>query len=163
MTDRMLGALNDQIHMEFESAYIYLAMAAHFEAEALPGFAAWMRAQSREEEGHATRLFEHVLDRGGRVRLQALAQPQDDFGTPLQVFQTALQHEREVTRAIHELYRLAVEEGDFPAQVVLHWFITEQVEEEKTASDIVDRLERVGDNDAALIFMDRELGQRGAA
>ncbi len=163
MNDTVLKALNDQIHMELESAYIYLAMAAHFEAEAFPGFAAWMRKQREEEITHAMRLFDHVVDRGGRVELQSLSKPQGEFGSPLEVFEAALAHEQKVTRSIHELYALAVKENDAPAQVEMHWFITEQVEEEKTAGDIVDKLRRAGDSDAALLLIDERLGARGAA
>lgn len=160
--DAVLKALNDQIHMELESAYIYLAMAAHFEAESFPGMASWMKAQSAEERGHAMRLFEHVVDRGGRVMLKGISQPPTDFGSALDVFRKALEHEQEVTQSIGKLYELAVKEGDLPGQVELQWFINEQVEEEKTAGDIVERLRRAGDNDAALMLMDRELGSRGA-
>lgn len=161
MNDSMLKGLNEQIHRELESAYVYLAMAAHFEAAALPGFGSWMRKQSQEEMGHAMRLFNHILDRGGRVHLEGISGPGSDFGSPLEVFQTALKHEEEVTASIHELYKAAVEEGDFPAQVELHWFITEQVEEEKTAGDIVEKLRRAGDSDAALLFLDQQMGSRG--
>ncbi len=162
MNESISKGLNEQIHMELDSAYVYLAMAAHFEASALPGFGSWMRKQSQEEMSHAMRLFDHVLDRGGRIHLEALSQPQSDFGSPLEVFQAALEHEQQVTASIHELYRLAVDESDFPAQVELHWFINEQVEEEKTAGDIVEKLRRAGSSDAALLFLDQQMGARGA-
>ncbi len=160
MKDVVLKALNEQIHMELESAYTYLAMAAHFEDRSLPGFAGWMRQQAREEVAHAMRLFEHVVDRSGRVVLKAVAQPPQDFGGPLEAFTSALEHEQKVTASIHELYELTTRERDFAAQVELQWFVNEQVEEEKTATDIVDRLRLAGDNDAALLLLDQQLGAR---
>ncbi|MDY7107205.1 MAG: ferritin, partial [Planctomycetota bacterium] len=103
MTEKLLDALNDQIQAELHSAYIYLAMSAHFEAEALPGSAGWMRQQAREEVAHAMRLFEFVNDRGGRVVLKTIDQPEKDFGPPLKVFETALEHEKHISGRIHDL------------------------------------------------------------
>jgi ferritin len=161
MSEKLLDALNDQIQAELHSAYIYLAMSAHFEAEALPGCASWMRHQAREEVAHAMRLFEFVNDRGGRVVLRTIDQPEKDFGPPLTVFEAALEHEKHISGRIHDLYALAVEEKDYPAQTHLHWFIDEQVEEEKTAGDIVDLFRRAGDHEAAILMIDRQLGVRG--
>jgi len=154
------AALNDQIQTELHSAYIYLAMSAHFESSALPGCAHWMRQQAREEVGHAMRLFNYVNDRGGRVVLKAIDQPQKDFGAPKEVFEGALKHEQHVTGTIHRLYELAVKENDFATQSHLHWFIDEQVEEEKTAGDIVDLFDRAGDHEAAILIIDQNLGAR---
>jgi ferritin len=159
--DSVLRALNDQIHMELDSAYLYLAMSAHFEEAALSGMATWMRKQSQEEWDHAMRLYHHVVERGGRVVLEGIDQPPSDFGKPADAFQRALEHEREVTTSIHRLYELAHKESDLPAQIMLHWFITEQVEEERQAGDIVEQLRRAGDSGASLLLMDRALGARG--
>ena len=151
-------ALNDQMGREFFSSYLYLAMAAHFDQGNLPGMAAWMRAQAEEEREHAMKFFDHVLDRGGSVRLAAIDAPPEKFGAPLDVFAQALGHEREITAAIDRLFAKA----DKPTEVFLQWFATEQVEEEKTAGEIVEKLRRAGDSDAALLFLDQQMGSRGS-
>jgi ferritin len=158
----MQNAINQQINDELYSAYLYLSMAAHFETTGLPGFASWMRMQSQEELEHALKFFDYVNERGGRVWLQAIEQPTAEFESPLAVFEAVYEHEQKVTALIHNLYEVALQENDYAAQVMLHWFIEEQVEEEASASQIVDTLERIGDKDQALIMLDRELGRRGA-
>jgi len=154
-------AMNDQIRKEFESAYIYLSMAAWMEDRNLPGFAAWLRQQAREESKHALKIFDHLIDRGCRVQLQPLAGPPVDFKSPLDVFEQVKQHEQAVTKSIEDLYGLALDGRDYASQVFLEWFITEQVEEEKSSSHVLESVRRVGDNQAALVMLDRELGQRG--
>ncbi|MFQ5840775.1 MAG: ferritin, partial [Candidatus Methylomirabilales bacterium] len=124
--------------------------------------ARWMRLQSREEASHAMKLFDYVLEREGRVVLQAIEQPPQKFKSPLDVFQQALEHERKVTGMIHRLYDLAGKERDYATQVMLQWFITEQVEEEKNAGEVVERIKMIGDQPAALFFLDKQLGARGA-
>jgi ferritin len=156
----MQDAINQQIKHEFYSSYLYLAMSAYFETNSLPGFARWMRVQSEEEQRHALRLFDFINDRGGSVELQALAQPPGEFQAPLDVFQQALEHERKVSGLIHQLYELALKEKDFPAQVHLQWFIDEQVEEEKNASQIVEQLKLAGNDSAALLMLDNSMGAR---
>lgn len=153
-------AMNDQIRKEFESAYIYLSMAAWMEDQTLPGFAAWLRQQAREESSHAMKIFNHLIDRGCRVRLQPLHGPVTDFTAPLDVFENVKKHEESVTRSINELYGLAVQDKDYASQVFLEWFITEQVEEERNSSHVLESVRRVEDNQAALVMLDRELGQR---
>jgi ferritin len=153
-------AINDQIQKELYSAYVYLSMAAYFEAENLTGAAHWMRLQSNEEVEHAMKLFEFLNDRAGRVKLQAIQQPPVEFASPVAVFQEALAHEQKVTKSIHDLYALVVQENDYPTQVMLQWFIDEQVEEEKNAGDIVAQLKRIGDSATALFMLDRQLASR---
>ncbi|HLB50510.1 MAG: ferritin [Chloroflexota bacterium] len=155
-------AINNQINMEFVSSYIYLSMSAHFEHENLPGFAQWMFAQGEEERLHAMKLFNFINDRGGRVTLQAIPQPPVEFGSPLEVFQKALEHEQKVSASINNLYGLAAKESDYAAQVMLQWFVNEQVEEEKTATQIVEQLKRIGNDGPALLLLDREMGARQA-
>jgi len=162
LSKTLQDALNTQIKHEFFSSYLYLAMSSYFESQSLLGFAKWMRIQSEEEHGHAMRLFDFVHDRGGSVELQALEQPRGEFAAPLDVFQQALEHERFITAQIHQLYALAVREKDYPTQVHLQWFIDEQVEEEKNASDIVDQLRIAGNDSAAILLLDHNLGQRQA-
>jgi ferritin len=157
------GAINDQIKHEFFSSYLYLSMSAYFETLSLPGFASWMRVQSQEEHEHAMKFFDFLNDRGGSVELQALDQPAGEFQSPLDVFEQALAHERKVTSLIHRLYELALKESDYATQTLLQWFITEQVEEEKNAGQIVEQLKMTGGEPSALLLLDRDLAGRGAA
>jgi ferritin len=156
------NGFNEQIQKEFFSSYLYLAMAAHFEAANLPGFAAWMKKQADEERSHAMKLWEYVYARGGKVDLKAIEQPPAQFGKPLQVFQQVLAHEQKVTASINALYALTVTEGDVAAQIYLQWFVTEQVEEEKTVCDLIEQLKMTGDQAFGVLFMDKHvLGARG--
>jgi ferritin len=163
--DNMLGkavedAMNEQIRNELFSAYQYLSMAAYCESENLPGFAQWMRAQAREETEHAMKFYDFILDRNGRVVLEGIDGPLVQFGSPLEVFEKALEHERRVTAMINDLYGLAARENDYASQTFLQWFVAEQVEEEKNTGDVVETLRMVGDKSEALLLLDRELGQR---
>ncbi len=153
-------ALNEQIKNEFYSAYLYLSVSGYFESTNLPGFAGWMRAQYEEERAHGLKLFDFIIDREGRVLLRGIDAPPSDFKSPLDVFQQTLAHERKVTGMINALYALAVKETDYPTQVLLQWFISEQVEEEKASSIIVEQLKMIGDDGSALLLLDRELGGR---
>ncbi len=160
LNHKLQTALNEQIKNELYSAYIYLSMSAYFESINLPGFANWMRKQSQEEVNHAMKIFDFIHERGGRVELQAIDQPPVSFESPLKVFEMALEHEKKVTAMIHDLYKLAEEEKDYSTQVMLHWFIEEQVEEEKSASDVVEQLKRIGDDGVGLLLLDQKLGDR---
>jgi ferritin len=160
MNQKVLDALNEQIKHEFYSSHVYLSVAAHCEIAGLPGFANRFRVQADEEHEHAMKIYDFVLDRGAQVRLQPIDAPPTDFGGPLQIAEKTLEHEQRVTGLIHSLYDLAVKEGDQPAQVMLQWFVTEQVEEEKNATLLVDQLRMVGDNRAALLMLDMEMGKR---
>jgi len=160
LNKKIHDAMNDQIQRELESAYIYLSMAAYFDSINLPGFAQWMKMQFQEEQAHAFKFYDFVYDRGVQVILQALGQPPVEFQSPLDAFEKTLAHEQKITGHINDLYALAVEEKDYPSQILLQWFVGEQVEEEKSAGDIVDMLKRIGDSYHALIMLDRELGQR---
>ena len=153
-------AMNEQIKNELFSAYQYLSMAAYCESENLPGFAQWMRAQSQEETVHAMKFYDFVLERNGRVVLRAIDEPLVEFGSPLEVVERALEHEQMVTAMINDLYGLAARENDYASQTFLQWFVTEQVEEEKNAGDVVETLKMIGDGTEALFLLDRELGQR---
>ncbi len=162
-SQKLQDSINDQINAELHSAYIYLSMSAFLEDKTLPGFAHWMRLQYEEEVFHAMKLFDFMNDRGGRIKLQAVEAPAVEFGTPLAVFQKALEHEQYITGRISDLYQLALAEGDYPTQVLLQWFIEEQVEEEKNAGDAVAHLELIGDSGLGILMMDREMAARQAA
>jgi ferritin len=153
-------AINDQIGKEFYSAYVYLQMSAYFQATNLPGCAHWMRLQYQEEVRHALKLYDYTLEREGRITLGPIQQPRSDFKSPLDVFEQALNHEREVTASINKLYALTQKENDYPTTIELQWFVTEQVEEEKNAGAIVEQLRMMGDNRMGLMFLDRQLGAR---
>ena len=159
-SQKIQDAMNDQIQRELESAYIYLSMAAYFESSNLAGFAHWMKAQAQEEQTHAMKFFDFIYDRGGRVMLQAIPQPPADLASPLDVFEKALAHEQKITGHINDLYTLAVQEKDYASQTFLQWFVDEQVEEEKSAGEIVETLKMVGDKGQALYMLDRQLAQR---
>jgi ferritin len=156
------NAINDQIAAEFYSAYVYLSMSAHFQSINLPGCAHWMRLQYQEEVTHALKLFDYVHEREGQVVLETIQQPKSKFKSALDVFEQALAHEKEVSGMINKLYALTQKENDYPTQIELQWFITEQVEEEKNARTIVEQFQMIGDNKVALLMLDRQLGARGA-
>lgn len=160
LSQSLQDALNEQVKNEFYSAHVYLSMASWFEAQALPGFAKWMRVQYQEELTHGLRIFDFINDRGGRALVYGFDTPPSDWKSPLNVFDNSYAHEQKVTAMINNLYALAVKENDYPTIVLLQWFINEQVEEEKNAKLIVDQLRMAGDNATALLLLDREMGAR---
>ncbi|MBI1794668.1 MAG: ferritin [Chloroflexi bacterium] len=157
----MQDAINDQINKELYSSYLYLSMAAYFEEKNLPGFAKWMRVQEGEERAHAMKLFDFLVERGGQVLLKAIQAPETDWKTSLDLFKQVAEHEAKVTASIYALYELALKEKDYPAQVTLQWFITEQVEEEKNVMEIVQQLEMIDARGTAVLMLDHRLGKRG--
>ncbi len=156
-------AINRQINNEFFSSYAYLAMSAYCERQQFAGCASWLRLQSQEETAHAMRLYDFLIARQGVVVLHEIKQPTADYPSLPAVFEAALAQEQTVTKQIDDLYELAFKEKAFAALVELEWFITEQVEEEKTASTIVHKFNLVKDDPASLLDLDRELGERGTA
>ena len=162
ISQSLADALNDQLKQELYSSYLYLSMSAFCDDRNLTGFAHWLRLQADEEREHAMKFFDFIQDRDGRAVLQAIPQPPREFGSPVNVFEQVLAHEQEVTSLIEQLYRKAVAEQDHATQIFLQWFITEQVEEEKTASQLLETLKLAGDNKVALLMLDRELGARSA-
>ena len=157
------SAFNGQLNNEFQAAYLYLAMSAYCEAENLPGFAAWLRQQSKEEVSHGMQFYQFILDRGERVDLRALEAPKNEFASVLEVFETALANEQAVTKSIYDLYRLAESREDYAAHSLLEEFAAEQVEEEKNVSYIVESLKRIGTDGTGLFMLDMELGKRSPA
>lgn len=160
MDGKILEALNEQIRAELHSAYTYLAMSAHFAEQNLDGFSHWMRSQASEELAHAMRLYDYVLERGGRVRLLGVDAPPESFGSPLEIFEAALAHEKKITGMIHALYDRARDAKDYATEMQLQWFVTEQVEEEDSAGRAVEQLKLAGSNTSALLMLDRVFGQR---
>ncbi|MBN2385881.1 MAG: ferritin [Anaerolineales bacterium] len=160
ISKKMQDAINEQINKEFFSAYLYLSMAADFEDKNLPGFAKWLRMQADEEREHGMKFFDHLVERGGRVELKAIDAPQKEWKSNLEAFLEVQAHEAKVTASINALYELALAEKDYPAQVLLHWFISEQVEEEANAAAIVAQLEMVDAHGTAVLMIDKTLGKR---
>ena len=154
------AALNSQLNMEQTAAHEYLAMAAYFEQQSLQGFAGFMRAQSVEETEHAMRIFKHIFDRGGSVTIGAIGAPRGGYESAKGVFEVARDREQANTRSIHELYRLAGAADDPATQIVLHWFIEEQVEEEHWCAEALALLDMVGDNRGALLMLDKRYGMK---
>jgi len=160
---RMRDALNDQIMHETFSAYLYVSMAAYFHDAGLDGMAQWMKAQAQEELGHALRFFNHINERGGRIELQAIERPKSTWNSPLDAFNAALDHEKFITGRIDELAKIADEENDRAAGIMLQWFVTEQVEEEDSVAKVINALQLVGEKGPGPLMLDRELGQRSAS
>lgn len=163
LKDPIEKELNQQINAELYSEYLYLSMAAYYEDEGLPGFASWMRAQANEEKAHAMRIYDFVIERDGRVTLDSIDSPPTEWSSPADAFEAAYDHEVEITEMIDDLVALARKENDNATENMLQWFVAEQVEEEATAQDILDKLEYVGDDGPGLLMIDQELGQRGGA
>ncbi|MBO8183361.1 MAG: ferritin [Archaeoglobus sp.] len=153
-------ALNKQINAELYSAYLYLSMSSYFESINLKGFANWMRIQAQEELSHAMRIYDYVIERGGRVILDAIEKPPSEWKSPLDAFEAVYNHEVKVTDLINDLVELALKERDHATYNMLQWFVNEQVEEEASADEIVQKLKLVGDEGRAIFMLDRELAQR---
>jgi len=158
----MQDAMNEQINKELFSSYLYLSMAAYFEGRNLPGFANWMRIQADEEREHAMKFYNFILERGGHVELKAIEAPKSEWGSILEVVEEVAAHEAKVTASIHALYEVALAEKDYPSQVMLQWFITEQVEEEGSAAEIVASMKMIEARETAVLHLDHQLSKRKA-
>ena len=160
VNNKIEGALNQQLNAELYSSYLYLSMSAYFQSINLPGFANWMRVQAQEELVHAMKFYDFINERGGRVMLQQVKAPPAEWSSPLDVFENAYKHEQKVTGLINDLVNLAVGERDHATNIFLQWFVTEQVEEEASADEVVQKLKLVGDDSGGLFMLDGEMGQR---
>lgn len=158
--ERMEKALNDQINAEMYSAYLYLSMSAYFQSKSLTGFANWMRVQAQEEMAHAMKMYDFVNERGGRVTLGSIDAPPHEWDSPLNAFEGVYEHEQKVTGLINDLVELALEEHDHATNIFLQWFVSEQVEEEDSANEVIQKIKLMGDAQGGLFMLDRELGQR---
>jgi ferritin len=160
ISERMEKALNGQLNAELYSSYLYLSMAAYFQSISLNGFANWMQVQVQEENSHGMKFYDFINERGGRVTLTAIEAPQTEWDSPLAVFEATLAHEQKVTGLINDLVEIAIEEHDHATNIFLQWFVSEQVEEEDSANDIVQKIKLMGDAQGGMFMLDRELGQR---
>ena len=157
---KMEKALNGQLNAELYSAYLYLSMAAYFESADLPGFANWMRVQFQEEQFHAMKFYDYIIERGGRVTLRDIEAPPSDWDCPLAVFEATLEHEQKVTGLINDLVYLTRQEEDNASEIFLQWFVNEQVEEEDNVNRVLGQLKLVKNSPQALYMMDKEMAQR---
>ncbi|MBU2548593.1 MAG: ferritin [Proteobacteria bacterium] len=153
-------ALNEQLNAEAYSGYLYLSMVAYFESIGLKGFAKWMGAQTREEFFHANKFYNYIIERSGRVSLKTIDAPPNQWESPLAAFAAAYEHERKVTGLINDLVGLAREEKDHASEIFLQWFVTEQVEEEASVEEVIQKLKLAGPQGAGLFMLDNELSQR---
>ncbi|HNR66683.1 MAG TPA: ferritin [bacterium] len=162
LSKKMEKALNEQINKEMFSAYIYLSMATFLAEKRYDGMASFMQVQAQEELEHAMKIYGFVEERGGRVLLDAIAKPDSDFQNPLKVFETALGHEKFISKSINDLVDLAIAEKDHATKEFLAWFVKEQVEEEANMDRIVGQMQMIGDHGHGLFMLDRHLGERKA-
>jgi ferritin len=162
ISKKMQEALNEQVNKEFYSAYMYLAMSAYCNKIGLPGFSHWMRMQFEEENLHITKMYDYILCQGGVVHLKQVDEPPIEFGSPLEIFEATLEHEQFVTKSIHDLMGLALDERDFATQTFLQWYVTEQVEEESNVNDVLAPLRMVGNDKGGLMMIDQQLKLRMA-
>lgn len=158
--EKMEKAINEQITEELFSSYLYLSMSAYFQSVNLPGFANWMKVQAQEELMHAMKFYDFINERRGRVLLKEIKTPQHEWKSPLEIFEDALKHEEYITEKINNLVDIAIKEKDHASNVFLQWFVNEQVEEESTADDIINRIKLIGESKGGLFMIDRELGTR---
>lgn len=156
-------AINTQINKEFYSAYLYLAMSADADLKGFKGAGKWFRAQYQEEVDHALKFMDYLMSQRAAVELDAVPKPPASFASLPDMFQKTLEHEQFVTKSINGLMRLAQRDSDFATQSFLQWFVKEQVEEEKSAGDVLARLQKGGKHGGQLLMMDRHLGERGKA
>ncbi len=160
VSEKLMKALNDQMNFEFESAHYYLAMAAYCGDQDLDGFEHFFLVQAEEERFHAMKFFNFIKEMDGRPTIQSMGEPKNEFDSLIDVFETALGHEKKVTKRIYDLMDIATEEKSYPAITFLNWFVDEQVEEEDTMKTIISKLQRLGSNGNGIFMMDKELGQR---
>jgi ferritin len=160
LKEKIQQGINDQINFELYSSYMYLSMSSYFSSKNLNGFANWMRIQAQEEVVHAMKLYDYVIERGGRALLAPLEGPPAEWAGPLEAFETAYQHETIVSSRINNLVDIALEERDHATHIMLQWFVKEQVEEEATALGIVEQLKMIQGSPNGIYMLDKELAQR---
>jgi ferritin len=160
LSKKLEKAFNDQVNAEMYSSYLYLSMAAFFQNQNLPGFAGWMKAQAQEELFHSMKFYDYIMERGGQVVLAPIAGPPTEWESPRAVMEATLEHEQKVTGLINNLVNLAMEEKDHASTIFLQWFVSEQVEEEDSVSDVLNKIKLMGDSGNGLFMLDRDMGQR---
>jgi ferritin len=157
---KILKALTNQINAEMYSGYLYLSMESYFQSVSLSGFATWMRGQVQEELFHGMKLYDFVNERGGRVKLDAIARPDSEWETPFAAFEQILRHEQKVTALINDLMDLAIAEQDHATKIFLQWFVSEQVEEEAAVGEVVNKLRLIQNDSSGLFLLDADMAKR---
>ncbi len=160
LQEKIQKAINEQINAEIYSAYLYLSIKSYFQSSSLGGFANWMQCQVEEELMHSMKFYDFVAERGGRVLLDIIEKPEAEWASPLAAFEETLKHEQLVSKLINDLMELAIAEKDHATQIFLQWFVLEQVEEEASVGEVVDKLKLIQDNSSGLFLLDAELGKR---
>jgi ferritin len=160
LKENVQDALSDQLNAEMYSSYLYLSMSSYFSSTGLAGFANWMRVQAKEELMHAMKFYDYINERGGRIVLKPVEGPPTEWKSPLDAFEHTFRHEQMVTELINGLVDLAIAEKDHATNNFLQWFVSEQVEEEASAGDALQKVKRVGENTSSLFMLDSELAQR---
>ncbi len=160
LKENVQDALSGQLNAEMYSSYLYLSMSSYFSSTGLAGFANWMRVQAKEELLHAMKLYDYINERGGRIVLKPIEGPPTEWKSPLDAFEHTFRHEQMVTGLINGLVDLAIAEKDHATNNFLQWFVSEQVEEEASAGDVLQKVKRVGDNTSSLFILDQELATR---
>ncbi|SRR6056297_183701 len=158
--DNIQEAINNQINAELFSAYLYKSMSAYLQSENLTGMAAWMDLQAQEEMQHAMKFYDYLVERGGRVKLLAIDEPQYEWGSPLEIFEASYKHEQYITERINNLVDLSMQEKDHATGIMLQWFVSEQVEEEAGVDEIVQKIKMISDSKHGMYMLDKELGGR---
>lgn len=161
LSERMNEALNYQANRELYSSYLYLSMSYYFKSNGFGGFASWMRVQAGEELVHTMKLLDYVAASGGKAKMLAVEAPQHSWESPQQAFAHVWEHERAVTRMIHDLVAVAESESDAITRKFLQWYVDEQVEEEESSDGVLKRVLAAGSDPKALRAADEELGKRG--
>jgi len=157
---KMETALNKQINEELFSSYLYFAMAADFESKNWTGMSNWMKIQAQEEMGHALKLYNWIIGRGGKAVFSAIEKPQETWDSALEVFENAYKHEQHITSCFYDLTKTTRDIGDIATEIFLQWFVTEQVEEEANASEIVEKIKKLKGSPNGMIMLDKELSSR---
>jgi len=160
LSKKMEEALNQQLNAELYSAYLYLSMAAWFEGKNLPGFGHWLKVQTQEETVHGLKFYNHLAARAGVIKLRPIQGPETEWTSPVAAFEAVYKHEQKVTALINDLVEIALSEKDHAAKILLDWFVNEQVEEEDSAREALQKLEMAGDNPSALFALDQEMRAR---
>jgi ferritin len=158
MEQKMIDALNEQMNFEYYSAHIYLSMAAYAGELGLAGFEHWLMTQYEEEVFHAQKFYHYIVSRNGRAVVKGFEDPEKDFDSLVSMLETALDHERIVTGRINDLVKLADQLDDYATHNFLQWYVGEQVEEEETFTDLIQKVKLV--KDAGLYMLDKELQSR---
>lgn len=160
ISENLVKSLNDQMNYEFYSAHVYLATAAYCSNESLDGFANFFLTQAEEERSHAMKFYHFINDMGEKAEVDSMPTPNNKFSSILETFEKSLDHEKEVTKRIYKLSDMALDQREHATMTFLKWFVEEQVEEEATFDNLIQKLKRIDDDSNAFFMLEDELGKR---